>query len=187
MTFTDFQTFIGGVLTQIPWWHWVITGLLALTVPLLARKKTSAYGAIALGLAVFWGLFLLDAAVVSRIGRVSIDNGVSLSAEWGRFLHETGTRWIEVVGNVAVFVPFGFFLSEFLASTKRFSAWRRIGLATLAGFGLSLCIECLQLVLRVGFFEVTDLVMNTVGVGVGGGISAWIRAMVGKTGKQARP
>ena len=87
--------------------------------------------------------------------------------------------------GIASVVPFGFFLSEFLASTKRFSAWRRIGLATLAGFGLSICIECLQLVLRVGFFQVRDSVMNMVGGGeVGAGLSAWMRGVGGKRGKE---
>ena len=43
---------------------------------------------------------------------------------------------------------------------------------TLAAFGLSLCMECLQLVLRVGFFELTDLALNTVGGGVGALFSA---------------
>ena len=70
--------------------------------------------------------------------------------------------------NVAVFVPFGFFLSEFLSTTKCFASNRQIGLVALAAFGLSLCIESLQLLLRVGFFELMDLVMNTVG-GVGEG------------------
>ena len=49
---------------------------------------------------------------------------------------------------------------------------------TLAAFGLSLCIECLQLVLHVGFFEVTDLVMNTVGGGVGGVVAGRIMSLV---------
>ena len=49
---------------------------------------------------------------------------------------------------------------------------------TLVAFGLSLCIECLQLVLKVGFFEVTDLVMNTLGGFVGALISMGVRKVV---------
>ena len=48
----------------------------------------------------------------------------------------------------------------------------------LAAFGLSLCIECLQLVLHVGVFEVTDLVLNMVGGGVGTLISVVLSKMV---------
>ena len=98
--------------------------------------------------------------------------GIDLGAEIDRILHVGQARRIEMFSNLAVFVPFGFFLSEFLASTKQFGVWRRIGLSTLAAFGFSLCIELLQLVLKVGFFEVTDLVMNGVGGFVGAGVSA---------------
>ena len=60
-------------------------------------------------------------------------------------------------------------LAPAVASALRLRAGRQLWLATLAGFGLSLTIECLQLLLHVGFFELTDLVMNTVGAVVGGG------------------
>jgi len=46
--------------------------------------------------------------------------------------------------------------------------WRCLGRVTLVAFGLSLCIECIQLALHIGIFEETDLVLNTVGVGIGG-------------------
>ena len=91
-----------------------------------------------------------------------------------------------MLANVVVFVPFGFFLSEFLSMTKRFgtssafSARRRIGLVALAAFGLSLCIESLQLILRLGVFEITDLVLNTLGGIVGALMSAGVRKVVGE-------
>ena len=78
-----------------------------------------------------------------------------------------GQRHVESIANIAAFVPFGFFLAEFLASLNRTGTGTgsclQVGWALLAAFGLSLCIECLQLVLKVGFFEVTDLVGNGVG------------------------
>ena len=45
-------------------------GMLALAVTgwVLIRKRCSAYGAICLGVTVFMGLFLLDTAVLIRIG-----------------------------------------------------------------------------------------------------------------------
>ncbi|MBO6030457.1 MAG: VanZ family protein [Prevotella sp.] len=91
---------------------------------------------------------------------------------------------MEMLANFTVFIPFGLFISEFHASAKRFSAGRRLGLATLAGFSLSLCIECLQLLLHVGFFELTDLVMNTVGAFVGALISVGVRKVV--AGRKSR-
>ena len=47
--------------------------------------------------------------------------------------------------------------------------------------GLSLCIECLQLLLRVGVFKLTDLVMNTLGAFGRALISVGLRKVVGET------
>lgn len=139
------------------------------------------YGAIALGLTVFTGLFLLDAAVVIRLSsNVHPETVFSLAAEYHRLIHGGTARRTEMLSNVAAFIPFGFFLSEFLASLKRTGSWRRVGWVVLAAFGLSLCIECLQLILHVGFFELTDLVMNTMGGGVGACLSAGLRKVVGE-------
>ena len=110
------------------------------------------------------GLFLLDTAVGIRfLGLMKYNTGHNLRLDFSRIFQKSGQGPVESLCNVAVFVPFGIFLSEFLASAKRLRPGRRLGFVTLAGFGLSLCIESLQLVLKVGFFEVTDLVMNMVG------------------------
>ena len=151
---------------------------LAVAVFLLIRKKCSAYAALALGLTVFVGLFLLETAVVMRLsGNYPYNSGVTFGFD--RIAHPSVSGWAELISNVVVFIPLGLFLSEFQASAKRFSAGRRLWLATLAGFGLSLCIECLQLLLRVGFFELTDLVMNTLGAFAGALISAGLRKAMG--------
>ena len=132
------------------------------------------YGAIVVGLTVFSGLFLLETGVVARCwDMVPHEFGIDLRLGIDRLFPAASRHArLESMSNIAVFVPFGLFLAESLAAGKRYGAWRRIGLATLAGFGLSLCIECLQLILRVGFFELTDLVMNTMGGFVGACISA---------------
>lgn len=176
-------SYIRNMLSYVPVWHWVIIGVLSLviTLPCLFGRKFSAYGSIVLGITVFMGLFLLEDAVVIRCCDIlQHAYGVDLVAEHNRILHGNIRGWAEICSNFAAFIPFGLFLSEFLASAKRFSAGRRLGLATLAGFGLSLCIECLQLLLRVGFFELTDLVMNTLGAFVGALISAGLRKVVGE-------
>ena len=176
-----------GILSQVPWVHWAVMGVvsLVLTIILLSRKKCSVYGAIALGLTVFMGLFLLDTAIGIRFfGIMPHASGNNLTLDFSRICQKTGQGPVETLSNFAVFVPFGFFLEGFLASTKRLDSWRRIGWCTLAAFGLSLCIECLQLVLKVGFFEVMDLGMNTVGAFVGALISAGVRKVV--AGRKSR-
>lgn len=176
------MTYARGILTHVPWEHWVVMGVvsLALTVILLIRKKCSVYGAIALGLTVFMGLFLMDTTVAIRyLGIMPHTFGYDLTLVIPGLFRKGGQGETEIFSNIAIFIPIGFFLAEFLAATKRFGAWRRLFLGTLAAFGLSLCIECLQLVLHVGFFELTDLVMNTVGGVVGAGMSVVGRKLFG--------
>lgn len=175
--------FIRAVFTYTPWEHWVVIGILslALTVFLLIQKRHSVYGAICLGLAVFFGLFLLDTAVAIRWNDgVTHSTGFNPATEIHHSLYGGMVRWTEMFANIAVFVPFGFFLSEFLSTAKRFASRRQIGLVALAAFGLSLCIESLQLFLHLGVFEVTDLVLNTLGGFVGALMSAGVRKVVGE-------
>ena len=172
-----------SILGHIPWEHWVgmVVVALAWTIILLILKKYSVYGAVAWGLTVFMALFLLDTAVGIRyLGIMKHSAGHNLALDFSRMFRKSGQGPVETLSNIAVFVPFGFFLGEWLASSNRTGSWRRVGLVTLAAFGLSLCIECLQLVLHVGFFEVTDLVMNTLGGFVGALISVGLRKVMGE-------
>lgn len=79
---------------------------------------------------------------------------------------------LNVVGNVAAFVPCGFFLPIVSRRSRR---WYN---TILLCFALSLCIEVVQLVFKVGSFDVDDLLLNT-GGGVLGYVSyrvvQWIR------------
>ena len=171
------MTYTRGTLSHIPLWHWAVMGIMALLVAFLFRKRCSAYGAVFLGLMVFAGLFLIETAVLLRyIGILPHGSGVNFHLSCSIFHGSIYSR-AEDISNIAVFVPFGFFLSEFLASKKQFNAGRRIGLGTLVAFGFSLCIECLQFILQVGYFELTDLVMNTAGAFVGAGLSLLARAV----------
>ncbi|MCI8578853.1 MAG: VanZ family protein [Lachnospiraceae bacterium] len=68
---------------------------------------------------------------------------------------------LNVVGNVVAFIPCGFFLPII---SRRGRRWYN---TILLGFGLSLCIELVQLVFKVGSFDVDDLLLNTLGGAVG--------------------
>ena len=65
--------------------------------------------------------------------------------------------FLNLVGNVVGFMPFGFFLP---VVSRRGRKWYN---ASLLGFLLSLCIETIQLVFKVGSFDVDDLFLNTIG------------------------
>ena len=168
-SFTVLRHSIQAILSNVPWGHWVVMVALAVMMFLLIRKKCTTYAAMTLGVTVFVGLFLLETAVLMRLcGNYPYNSGVNFGFD--RIVHPSVSGWAELFSNIGVFTPFGLFLSEFLASAKRFSAGRRLGLATLA----------LQLLLRVGFFELTDLVMNTLGAFAGALISAGLRKVVGE-------
>ncbi|MBS6194422.1 MAG: VanZ family protein [Clostridiales bacterium] len=64
-------------------------------------------------------------------------------------------------GNIVGFLPFGFFLPIL---GYRF---RNGGLVCLLGFSLSLLVECVQLVYKVGSFDVDDILLNTLGAVLG--------------------
>lgn len=64
---------------------------------------------------------------------------------------------LNIVGNIAAFVPLGIFLPICSSYSKRL--WRTV----LYSFELSFLVEVLQLVFRVGTFDVDDLILNTLG------------------------
>lgn len=64
---------------------------------------------------------------------------------------------LNIVGNVVAFMPFGTFLPIFSERCRKL--WRTVYYS----FELSLVVELLQLISRVGSFDVDDLLLNTVG------------------------
>ncbi|MGN1205931.1 MAG: VanZ family protein [Eubacterium sp.] len=66
---------------------------------------------------------------------------------------------INIVGNIVVFMPFGFFVPNL----KKWDFLRVV----IAGFFFSLAVETVQLVTKVGTFDVDDLLLNTIGVMLG--------------------
>ena len=172
MLYSVFWKYVHNTLSHIPWEHWVIIIIvaLALSVLYMLRRKDSVYGSIVLGMTVLVGLFLLDTAVVIRcLGLFPHGSGFSLSLD--RLINPNVYSRTELIANTVVFIPFGFFLSEFLSSTRQTRFSLQICFVVLVGLGLSMCIEYLQLTLHAGFFEFTDLVTNTVGTFVGASLS----------------
>lgn len=94
--------------------------------------------------------------------------------EIGRFIRYhrtlgTGTVLLNIVGNVAAFVPFGIFLPVFSARC------RKVWFTVFYSFELSLLVELLQLVTKVGSFDVDDLILNTIG-----GLAGFLIYLLGK-------
>lgn len=86
--------------------------------------------------------------------------------------------FMNIAGNVIGFLPYGFFLPILNPG------FRNIWLTGLMGFGFSLSVETIQLVFRVGCFDVDDLILNTLGVVLGYcmfSICSWLRRIYEKT------
>lgn len=79
--------------------------------------------------------------------------------------------WVNSVGNVLLFLPVGALVQDLLQRSSRHPVlW-----AILIGFTASLGIEVAQFVFAVGYSDVDDLLLNTVGAALG----AWWAARTG--------
>ena len=78
---------------------------------------------------------------------------------------------LNVVGNVAAFMPCGFFLP---IVSRRGRKWYN---SILLCFALSLSVETAQLVWKVGSFDVDDLFLNTLGGAFGYVINRMIQGI----------
>lgn len=72
--------------------------------------------------------------------------------------------WMNIAGNIAAFLPFGLFVMP--VSNRRINFMETVILT----FNVSLCVEIIQLVTKVGSFDVDDLLLNTIGGLMGAGI-----------------
>ncbi|MDF2611212.1 MAG: VanZ family protein [Lachnospiraceae bacterium] len=68
---------------------------------------------------------------------------------------------VNIIGNVFAFAPFGFVLPIISPQNRKFLN------VILLSFEFSLTIELIQLLFKVGIFDVDDILMNTVGGFIG--------------------
>lgn len=74
-----------------------------------------------------------------------------------------GVVLVNILGNVLCFVPFGMLVPMI---TKR-KTLKNVFVVTLLAFLFSLAVEVSQLLMRVGSFDVDDLLLNTIGGFIG--------------------
>ena len=126
---------------------------------------------------IYIGLLIYFLFLSEEYGRTSFDQrmyryNLTPFQEIKRFWiyrHRVGfwVSFLNLAGNVIGFLPFGFFL-PILSRRLRDGV-----LVTMSGFGLSLLVESIQLIFKVGCFDVDDLILNTLGV-LFGYLSFWI-------------
>jgi glycopeptide antibiotics resistance protein len=79
-----------------------------------------------------------------------------------------------IVGNIILFVPLGFFLQFFCRSIT----WKFVLLAT---FIISVVIEITQGIFRVGIFDIDDILLNVFGAIIGYGIYVCLKLIFRKS------
>ena len=67
------------------------------------------------------------------------------------------TAWFNLVGNILCFIPFGMFLPAVCRWARTFVR------TTILTVTFSMMIETIQLYLKIGIFDVDDLMLNTIG------------------------
>lgn len=108
-------------------------------------------------------LILLIWLVIWKLEVPSLETGGLRALKLVPFVASSGyaaSAPLEVIGNIVVFVPLGFYLG-LLASTLPW--WRAAGVIAVA----SVLMETTQYVLAVGRSDVTDVVANTLGGVIG--------------------
>ena len=124
-----------------------------------------------------WVLFLMYLCLLAyfmffseSFGRTDTDRGYAYNlvplkeiTRYFRYYRTLGMPLflINIVGNMVAFMPFGFFLPII---SRRSRKWYNT-----VSFGLifSLILETLQLIFKVVSFDVDDMLLNTVGAGLG--------------------
>lgn len=125
-------------------------------------KRIRALGKLLFLLYIFFLLyFLIFAEWYGRSGEMTgYHYNLVLFQEIQRFwIYREKLGWISfanLIGNVAIFIPFGFFMPWA-------SRFRSFFITLFYSFGYSLVVEAFQLITRVGSFDVDDLLLNTIG------------------------
>lgn len=76
-----------------------------------------------------------------------------------------------LLGNIMIFIPLGFFVPLLCRSTK----WKTV---LVIGFIASLIMETVQGVFRVGIFDVDDILLNMFGTIFGYGTFVYLKLMI---------
>lgn len=121
---------------------------------------------------------LMKFTIIGRVGSVNSKTMnlfpgesllIMLSSPWN---NKGGYEYIEAVGNVLLFVPFGMFLKKCLKCNYHVLAW-----VTLL---ISVLIEYTQLSLMIGIFEIDDVIHNMWGCFMGGNLVYLLKCLDNK-------
>lgn len=158
------------VLVAIPIYI-VIIGFRKLYLSCRPKRMTKLYREVFIHMFIFYTLCLYEITAI-RLGLgLSIENITMKDARVNMIPIHYLWRWFvggywwhltyNVAGNLAWFVPLGFFIPAL------FNKLRDGMKVTLIGMIISLSIEIIQYVLRTGVTDIDDIILNTIGAALG--------------------
>ena len=163
----ELKTYLVSLIDGVP--LYVYEGLLSVfciaTALLLAFKGKKAWRGVARLLLVEYVFLIYCSTVLFRAAKEIRE--YDFTPFWS---YSRPDLLIENIMNVVVFVPVGFLLGFVTGKGKK--GWL---VALLIGAGLSIGIETLQLVFKLGFAEVDDVMHNTLGCVIGYGVYSLVR------------
>ena len=142
----------------IPIWFFAVVALVALTAKSLSKKWS-------VGLLIGYVLIILGETVIFRTptDRIHFQPQLFWSYEVWDIQKE------QILANVLAYIPLGLIAGKL---------WRWRGL--LAGMGLSVTSELLQLITHRGLFEFDDIIHNTLGTLIGVSLIIMIEKVIKK-------
>ncbi len=183
MDTNSFFFIINKAFPGFPWWHWAVMLVVAFGVALALRKKKnlSVHATVSFAFTVFVGLFLVDGIVLDRLpSQHKFFSGLDLITEYHRLIECNELQMNSMLLNVLVFIPFGFFLYEYVSEAGHQAVVKNLKSVIMFTFLLSMSIELAQWILKVGFLELTDMILNTIGAALGATL-AFVGRAVAKT------
>lgn len=133
--------------------------LINLYLTILMREPAENSPVILVPLHAFFGMLGWDVREFSDFGRL-------LQGVWREPVFFTPVTMVGVAQNLVLFVPFGFLLC---GASKQPHTLRIL----LMGLLLSLCVELCQMLFHLGWFEVDDILHNTLGTYLGICLYRW--------------
>lgn len=102
----------------------------------------------------------LDRTMVSDEYRYNLTLFKEINRFWNmRHTYGWNVTIVNLLGNIVCFMPFGFLLP----TISKNKVLKNFVSVTLLAMIFSLCIETAQLVMKVGAFDVDDILLNTIG------------------------
>ncbi|WP_432408136.1 VanZ family protein [Wukongibacter sp. M2B1] len=135
------------------------------------RKDKISSIVVSIGLAVYvsfliWRMFFYAYRDVYRVKSSNLEYNLIPFKTITNFIMHFKSYNLEVLlynilGNIIVFIPLGLLISSILKEKKNAIKTMTVSLLFI------LCAETMQLVLRVGVFDIDDIVLNLVGCYIG--------------------